>query len=69
MCVLLFILLNEKDAEMTFNKIRRMQTILFYERRVNEFNLPILPKLRLGEERELHYKDIGGISTRERGRC
>lgn len=51
-CVLLLILiLNAKDSEMAFNEIRRMQTILFYERRVNEFNLPILPKLRLGEER------------------
>lgn len=35
---------------MAFNKIRRMNTILFYERRANELNLPIPPKVRLGEE-------------------
>lgn len=43
---------------MAFNKIRRMKTVLFYERRVNEFKLPTLSKLRLGEE--IHYRDIGG---------
>lgn len=54
---------------MAFNKIRRMKTVLFYERRVNEFKLPTLSKLRLGEDIQLHYRDIGGISTGGRGRC
>lgn len=33
---------------MALNTIRRMESILFYKRRIKEFNLLNLPKLRLG---------------------